>query len=115
MGKHLQIRVMAYTYDADELPKIWPNLCNLAFGDDSVAGAGTHGVLELAQALDDGCNFAPWNEQFKAVLRPAMPTLVALLADMEKALANWDARSANVLSEKIEDALEALEKEVPKA
>ena len=55
MGKALQIRVSAVTWNEDLLEKLWPKLTELAFSVP--IKHEKHGVLEMVKALDEGLQF----------------------------------------------------------
>ena len=52
MGKLLQIRVSAWSFDEDEVEKTWPALWKLVWGEGGDA-IPKKGVMELAQAVFD--------------------------------------------------------------
>ena len=107
MGKILQIRVSAWTYDEGEVEEAWPRLAELAFSVPL-----THrkrGVLEMVGALDDGLRFMDWSPALKDSLTPGLRRVVAIRDQLEGALADWDPRRANTLSDALEDALDAVE------
>lgn len=130
MGQVLQIRVLAYTYRAEDVVKAWPKLATLAFGFEYVKLAkkgkldledpSRKGVLDLIQALDDGLNFDSWvvepHEDMKegiAALEPGVKALKQLVTELEDLLSDWRATEANQVTIKMEDALTALEKQAP--
>ena len=115
MGKILQIRVSAWTYNEDEVPAAWPKLSALVWGElDRWGPAGMrHGVTELAGYLVDALRFADIPEETKKQLLPGAQNVAAVLENMRAALADWDPRRANALSNDLEDALTALEQRVP--
>ena len=119
MGKFLQIRVSAWTYDEEAMQAAWPNLSALAWGKWTASGAsypgGKRGVLELAAALDDGLAFADWPEAVKKSLSPGIKKAAQLKTGLEDALADWNPREANSLSNELEDALGDLEALAPLA
>ena len=108
MGKILQIRVSAWTYDEGELERAWPRLADLAFSVP--LKRNRQGVLEMIEALDDGLRFMDWPEACKASLKPHLEHISSLKARLEGALADWDPRRANSLSDEIEDALDLAER-----
>ncbi|MGX7947895.1 hypothetical protein [Oleidesulfovibrio alaskensis] len=115
MGKVLQVRVMAYTFDPDDVRRTWPLLYTQVWGERSPRPDEMRGVTELVQALDDGLRFEPWDGRVKKVLEPGVRSLSALMQQLETALGDWDPRQANSLSERIEEGLSELEKELAKA
>lgn len=115
MGKILQIRVSAWTYDEDEVSCAWPRLTALVWPErDAWAPAGSkHGVMELAKALPDVARFGNWSEATRQALKQGIDTAYALSGKIDTALADWQPALANSLSDQLEDALTALEKLVP--
>jgi hypothetical protein len=115
VGKVLQIRVSAWTYDEDEVIAAWPKLAALVWGQlDQWGPAGMkRGVTELAEYLPDAVKFSELSADTKKRLRPGAEKAAAILEDMRTALASWDPRRANTLSDALEEALTALEKEAP--
>lgn len=116
MGRILQIRVSAWTYDEDEVVEAWPRLCALVWSQLDKWGPANmkRGVTELAGYLLDALRFSDLPEDVKKALRPGAERVAAILEDMRSALADWDPRRANQLSDALEDALFALEKEAPR-
>lgn len=116
MGRILQIRVSAWTYDEDEVTAAWPRLCALVWSQlDQWGPAGIkHGVTELAEYLPDAVRFSDLPEDVKKVLRPGASKVAAVLEEMRAALAEWDPRKANTLSHSLEEALSELEKDAPR-
>ncbi len=112
MGKVLQVRVMAYTFDPDEVKEAWPNLHALVWGDASQHPAAPCGVLELVRGLDDGCRFVPWDAQTKTLLEAGVAGVVNLVRLLEEALGNWDPTQANRLTNQLEEALAELEQKL---
>jgi len=107
MGKILQIRVSAWTYDEAEVEEAWPRLAELAFSVP--LKHHSRGVLEMVTALDDGLHFMNWPAALKDSLAPGLKRVVAIRERLEGALADWDPRRANSLSDELEDALDAVE------
>lgn len=116
MGRVLQIRVSAWTYDEDEVTAAWPRLCALVWSQLDSWGPPNmkRGVTELAGYLLDALRFSDVSEAQKKALRPGAEKVAALLEEMRSALADWDPRRANTLSDALEDALTELEKEAPR-
>jgi hypothetical protein len=107
MGKILQIQVRAWTYDEAEVEQAWPRLAELAFSVP--LKHHTRGVLEMVTALDDGLRFMDWPTSLKDSIAPGLKRVVAVKEQLEGALADWDPRKANNLSDELEDALDAVE------
>ena len=116
MGRILQIRVSAWTYDEDEVLQAWPKLCALVWSQlDQWGPAGMkRGVTELAGYLPDALRFSELPDDVKRALLPGVKKVASILEDMRKALADWDPRRANALSDALEEALFELEKEAPR-
>ena len=116
MGRILQIRVSAWTYDEDEVLQAWPKLCALVWSQlDQWGPAGMkRGVTELAGYLPDALRFSELPDDVKRALLPDVKNVAAILEDMRKALADWEPRRANALSDALEEALFELEKEAPR-
>lgn len=108
MGKVLQIRVIATTWNEDLIEDYWPRLAKLAF--EVPVKLENHGVLELARALAEGLKFAKWPDARKAALGPGIEEAAQIREELEKALADWDPRKANELSNRLEDTLDKLER-----
>lgn len=108
MGKVLQIRVSAVTWNEDLVEEYWPNLVRLA-GSVPVKSE-ERGVFELVRRLDEGLRFMKWSEARKLGMGPGIREAARLKAEIEAALADWEPRKANALSDALEDALDALER-----
>ena len=112
MGRQLQIRVMAQTWDPEKLCKVWPRLCATA-EPASKTEAGSRAlvdVLELVQGLLNSLQFGPWTKDYVQALQPGLREAAQLKKQLEQALADWEPREANALSDRLEDALDALER-----
>lgn len=111
MGKVLQIRVSAWTYNDDEVAKAWPNLSAVVWpeSDQWSPPGGARGVVELADALPDVARFGDMPDNIRAVLQNAGPDVAAPLTAMRQALEAWNPREANTASDRLEEALGALE------
>lgn len=107
MGKVLQIRVTAVTWDEDLVEKYWPRISELAFSVP--VKLENHGVLEMVRALSEGLEFMKWPDARKTALGHGISKAAVLRSELEKAVADWDPRKANMLSDQLEDVLDALE------
>ena len=107
MGNILQIRVSAWTYDEAAVEEAWPRLAELAFSVP--LKHHKRGVLEMVAALDDGLHFMDWPVPLKDSIAPGLSRVVAIRDQLEGALADWNPRRANSLSNELEDALDAVE------
>ena len=72
MGKILQIRVGAWTYNEDEVVAAWPRLSALVWSElDRWGPQGMkRGVTELAEYLPDALRFADISEESRKALMP---------------------------------------------
>ena len=107
MGKVLQIRVGVVTWNEDLLEELWPKLAELAFSVP--IRHEKRGVLEMVRALDEGLTFMKWPKARQEALGPGIRKAARLKQNLEKALADWRPREANVLSDQLEDVLDQLE------
>ncbi|MDR1660262.1 MAG: hypothetical protein LBR94_07985 [Desulfovibrio sp.] len=107
MGKVLQIRVSAVTWNEDLLEKFWPELSEIAFSVP--VKHEKHGVLEMVRALDEGFRFMGWPEARKTTLGDDIRKAAALKTAIENALADWHPRLANALSDELENVLDRME------
>ena len=114
MGRVLQIRVSAWTYNEDEVVRTWPQLAELVWAQLGRWGPVglKHGVIELAEYLADAIRFSDLPDEQKQRLDHGAQTVTTRLTEMRDALANWDPRTANALSEKLEEALTELERQM---
>ncbi|MDR2745529.1 MAG: hypothetical protein LBB66_10120 [Desulfovibrio sp.] len=107
MGKVLQIRVSAVTWNEDLLEKFWPELTELAFSVP--VKHEKRGVLEMVRALDEGFRFMGWSEARKTALGDDIHKAAALKTAIENALADWQPGRANALSDELENVLDRME------
>lgn len=112
MGKILQVRVMARTYDPAEVAKRWKRLYALVW--PAKEPGPERGVLKLACALADLVRFGDWDEEIKKDLGPGIKRVDTIRRRLEAALADWNPSQANDLSEEIEEGLDELENLAPK-
>lgn len=108
MGKVLQIRVTAVTWDYDLVEEYWPKLYGLAFGLPITFN--NRGLLEMVRGLSEGLRFMNWPEKVKNSLESGIREAADLKTELEKALANWEPAKANSISDKLEDCLDRLER-----
>lgn len=108
MGKVLQIRVIATTWNEDQVEEDWPHLSKLAFG--LPVKVENHGVLEMVRALAEGLEFMNWSKDRKEALGPGIRECARIRDELNRALADWEPRKANDLSNQLEDALDRLER-----
>lgn len=107
MGRILQIRVSAWTWDEDLVSKAWPRLAELAFSVP--LKHEKRGVLEMVTALGDGLQFMNWPAPRQEALRHGIEKAVDTKRRIEGALEKWTPREANALSEELENLLDSLE------
>lgn len=108
MGKVLQIRVTAVTWNDELVEDDWPRLSKLAFG--LPIKLENHGVLELVRALSEGLEFMNWPEERKQAMGDGIRECARIRDELNRALADWEPRKANDLSNQLEDALDRLER-----
>jgi hypothetical protein len=111
MGRVLQIRVSAATYRPEDVERVWPRLTVLAW-PQGTENAGRVGVLELVEALSDQLRFGELSETLKQDLEEGVSRARSMKHQLEEALADWNPRRANELSEELEQALDEIEKSV---
>lgn len=138
MGKILNIRVMAQTYNENDVAKAWPRLASLAWPewsaklgleaiDDSLPGYSTgesvvekalgarkHGVMELAGALPDLLNFSDLPDNILNALAEPVARADKARRGIDAALGDWDVKTAAALTFELEEALSAAEKSLAK-
>ncbi|MDR3357317.1 MAG: hypothetical protein LBN96_00345 [Desulfovibrio sp.] len=107
MGKVLQIRVSAVTWNENLLEQFWPELAEFAFSVP--IKHEKRGVLEMVRALDEGFRFMGWPDSRKTALGDDIHKAAALKAAIENALADWQPGRANALSDELEDVLDRME------
>ncbi|MEA4858712.1 hypothetical protein [Solidesulfovibrio sp.] len=115
MGKFLQIRVIAQTYDTAAAEERFAKLYALAWPVAATPPAGPLGLLELTAALDDAVRLGDLPPGDRAALLPGVEKAMAVRAALEAALGERDPKTADKLSYDLEDALAELEKLAPKA
>ncbi len=110
MGKVLQVRVSASTYDPDDVYRQWPTLSRLSWGEKHFADLKAVGVRELAATLEDKWKFGEdWPQDLKQLLARDVESLRELDQRLEDALADRRADTADRITHELEDALEELE------
>ena len=107
MGKVLQIRVLAHTWNEELAEKMWPRLYELAFSVPTKFKK--HGVAELIQGLDEGLTYLDWSKDRQNKMGDGIKKAVQLYRELERALAEWQVSNANRLTDEIEQVLEQLE------
>lgn len=107
VGKVLQVRVSATTWNEELVEKMWPNLYELAFSVPTKFSQ--HGVSDLIRGLDEGLKYLDWSEQRQTKMGPSISHIAQLQRDLERALADWNVTVANNLTDEIEKQLDQLE------
>lgn len=111
MGKVLQIRVSALTYDPDAVYRHWPGLSRMAWGREEYALDKNMGVRELVAKLNDLSKFGnDWPPEVQAAVGQAMPALLQFEERLENALAERRPSDADTLTYALEDGLDGLER-----
>lgn len=114
MGKFLQIRVTATTYDADAAEERFRKLYALAWPTAPTPASGPKGLLELTQALDDAVRLGDLPGPDRAALLPGVERAMRVKAALDAALGERDPKTADRLTYALEDALAELEKLAPR-
>ena len=109
MGKLLQVRVSAATIDPGKVEDAWPILSHLAYPPGNAYAPAQRGVLELVDTLQARVSAGEVPDGVSARIRPGVEALKRLVESLKEALASWQAEKAQMLTEKIEDALDDLE------
>lgn len=107
MGRVLQVRVMAYTFDPREVERQWPALYRLTFPSTAES---EHGVRELVASFADRLRFGAVPKEIKEALTPGSDKAEAVVARLEAALGEWDSRQANKITDELEEVLDQMEK-----
>ena len=113
MGRTLQIRVSAWTFDPAEVEKRWPRLVALGFSPP-VLLKQERGVLELVDSLATRLELGVLPEAAAKVLAGALTRAAAARQRLDAALAEWNARAANIATDEIEEALDEAEQDARK-
>lgn len=109
MGRVLQVRVSAWTFDEKDVRKQWPALCGLVWKEEGEFLNAKRGVEELAEAVQTACEagLLP-DEQIKALEKQAADAY-SLLEKLRSQLGDWEAKEADKTTYALEDALDGLE------
>jgi len=113
MGRTLQIRVSAWTFDPAEVEKRWPSLSALAFSPPTLLQQ-ERGVLELTDNLVDRHGMGVLPEPAGKALAEPIRRAGEARERLAAALAEWNARAANTATDDIEEALDEAEQEARK-
>lgn len=106
MGRLLQVRVSASTFNPADVMEAWPLLTKLAWEDPDIP---THGVMELARTLFDQMKINMLDAAVVERLASDIEKAEALRKDLAKALADWKPGEADRLSYLLEDMLDQME------
>ncbi len=109
MGSVLQIRVIAQTFDENEVRENWPKLSELAWG--RVPAERNHGVLELAQTIADKGRLGMLPGEMKKHSE-VLAEVEAFVRGIENALGDWKPGDAERLSTALENLLTELENKI---
>jgi hypothetical protein len=137
LGDILNIRVTAQTLNEEDVAKAWPALCTLAWPQwmdslklsamrlarlpdsaprisaaEQALGRKKHGVLELAQSLEDIHDMGETPARLLPVLQKPLARVKTVSGQLSKALSAWKTQEANLLSNQLEDALDEAEQAV---
>ncbi len=113
MGKVLQVRVSAQTYDPDAVYKQWPGVSRLAWGQKEYAVETGVGVRELVTKLNDLWKFGnDWSPEAQKAVGQVVPELLKLNEKLEHALAERQPSEADKLTYALEDGLDGLERSI---
>jgi hypothetical protein len=137
LGDILSIRVLAQTMDEEDVARTWPALCTLVWprwmsmlklqsmqlmhiigptlGPSSVErlfGQKQHGVLELAQSLADIFRIGESPSCVLPAVKEPLAKMEVIFKQLNKALADWKTQEANLLTNELENALNAMEQAI---
>lgn len=110
MGRVLQIRVSAWTFDPAEVGKRWARLTALGFSPP-VLLKQERGVLELVDNLADRLGMGVLPEPAQKELAVPITRAAEARERLTAALAEWNARAANAATDEIEEALDEAEQQ----
>ena len=107
MGKVLQVRVTASTYNDSDVEKAWPSLWKLVWQEPAVIPK--KGVLELAGAVYDAVRAGLIPDDKAKALKAKADKGDELRHAIEKALNDWKPAEADKIIYQLEDTLDELE------
>jgi len=110
VGRTLQIRVSAWTFDPAEVEKRWPRLVALGFSPPTLLQQ-ERGVLELTDSLVARHEMAVLPEPAQKLLAESLRRVGTARERLTAALAEWNARAANTATDDIEEALDEAEQQ----
>jgi len=108
MGTLLQVRVSVYTVDPGKVEDAWPVLSRLAYPHSHDYAPAKRGVLELIETLNARITAKEVPGDIAGRLKPGLDKAVQAAAQLQEALALWKPEEAQMITEKIETALDEL-------
>jgi len=108
MGRILQIRVSATTFDEKAVEKAWPVLNKLVWEKGEFMNP-SRGVMELAHAAFTAVDAGLLPSQQAGALEKDARRAEEIRRSLEQALGDWDAKMADRLAYELEDVLDELE------
>ena len=106
----LELRTMADSWNPSLLPRLWPTLYTRIFDRSGETGQG---VAEMVQALRDQGRRHGWTAESHPAMGHLLEELGARWHALETACNMNDPRTANRLSDQIEELLTRLEQAMP--
>jgi len=113
MGKFIQVRVSAATFDPGQAAKAFPKLYAVAWPAQDVTPEERKGLFELTDQLSDLHQFGDLAPSVKQVVGEQLPRIMHLRRAIETALGDWQPTEAERLTTQFEDALAGLEAQMP--
>lgn len=123
MAQNLFIRVMAQTYDENDVPKTWPSVFAAVWPEPGVESADSarararllipaphKGVLELVDGFSDYAHYGDMPQDRRKRIVPVADKAAELKRELEEALGNRDVHTAHALCSAIEESLDEAEK-----
>lgn len=139
MGKLLDIRVSAKTYNEEDVAETWPDLVALVWPEwssklglksvdkklaglsiqgspvEAALGPRPHGVVELASALPDILKFGELPGDIAGALNAPVGEVERANTALAKALGDWNTKEALDITFKLEAALSNAEEALSRA
>ncbi|WP_243367573.1 hypothetical protein [Fundidesulfovibrio soli] len=109
MSKLLQVRVSVSTLDIAAVERAWPTLWDMAYPPGNDYAPARQGVLELVDTLHARMAAGELSPAIRKGLTPGLEAVSGLVRSLQDALGTWNVHEAQALTQKIEDALDALE------
>lgn len=108
MGKILQIRVMADTFDEAEVERRWPRLVGMTWQEPR-SDSRKHGVIELLDDLKDKLELGMLSEDAQKNLGEMIRKAHGIKERLQDALGDWRPADASILSFDLEEELDEIE------